>query len=118
MVDASRFCDIEVSRAVSGHTLHALNLVGKRPFWHRISLVLNIEELNGQISVQIDDGSIVQEVVKVLLLKIALALHDQVLWENIWCISALEHRVLSVILKVPRDNEKASVGVIDDEKLN
>ena len=85
---------------------------------HCISLVLYVEELDGQISVQVDDCTVVHEVVEVLLLQVALSLHDQVLREDIWSIGALEQRMLTVALQVPCDDEEAPIHVIDNEELD
>ena len=61
---------------------------------------------------------VVHEVVEVLLLQIALSLHDQVLREDIGSISALEQRMPTVALQVPCDDKEAPVHVIDNEELD
>jgi len=67
-MDTTWLCDVKVARSVGRHSLHALYLVVEWARWHSVSFVLHIEELNWQISVKADDGAVIHEVVKVLLL--------------------------------------------------
>lgn len=109
---------VEIARAVHRYSLHVLNQTSQRSLGHCICLVLHIKELDRQISVKIDDCTIVEEIVEVLLLQVALALHDEVFREDITVINTLEKTVLSVELQIPGDDVEALVDIIYDEKLN
>ena len=117
-MDATRLGHIQVARLVHRDTLHAFNLTGKRSLGHSVGLVFHIKELDGQVGVQVNDSTVVHEVVEILLFEVGLTLHDQVLGEHVRRIGALEHRVLTVRLQVPRDNVEAQVGIVDDEELD
>ena len=90
----------------------------KRSFRHSISFILDIEELNRQVGVEVNDSSVVEEVVEVLLLIVRLSSHDKIFREDIFCVRALEQAVLSVELQVPCDDKETMVHIIDDEQLD
>ena len=82
-MDSSGCCHVKVARPIGRDTYHAFDLCVKRSFGHGISFILDIEELNWQVSVEVNDSSVVEEVVEVLLFIVSLTSHDKIFREDI-----------------------------------
>jgi len=117
LLDTAGAQQIQVALAVLGDLLLASHGVFKGAVGDQVTFVLLIKELNWNVALQVDDASILQAEVEVLLLATAEALQYEVLGELSRLVCGLEKIVLTVKLHIPSDGEDLMRFIVDHVEL-
>jgi alkyl sulfatase BDS1-like metallo-beta-lactamase superfamily hydrolase len=117
VLDPARSDQIKVAPAILRDFLLAKNRVLKRAVGNQVTLVFLVKELDRQVVLEVDNASVFEAEVKVLLLDAALTRQDQVLRVLANLVAGLEEAVLTVELHVPGDRVDQMLMVVNQVEL-
>lgn len=117
MLDPARSDQIKVAPAILRDFLLAENRVLKRTVGNQVTLVFLVKELDRQVVLEVDNASVFEAEVEVLLLDATLTRQDQVLRVLANLVAGLKEAVLTVELHVPGDRVDQMLVVVDQVEL-
>ena len=90
VLDSARMCQFEIFRFILLDLLLSRDVILQLKTWAPVSFILNVEELDGEIVLQIDHCSMVKHYVEVLSFYTPIASKEEVLGISVGTKGALE----------------------------